>query len=408
MKIVKLPLEGFTVIELGTHVVVPNAGRFLADWGADVIKVEAPAGEEWRKVGPSYCTPMTDEENPLFQEQNANKRLIALNLKSGEGKAVFLRMVAKADVFMSNVRMRSLTKMGLDYETLRQLNPTLIYAHFTGYGTEGAEASKPGFDMSSFWARCGAMRDWSDPEGFPFKPPGGFGDAATSAAFTTGILAAIIGRQNSGKGTFVTSSLHACGLWYNQTGILSAQYGNQYPPSPKEARNPFTHIYQCGDGEYLITTVPNYDANFNRVMEAMGLEQYCDDPRYCRRTPQGLFAGDNLRDFISILNVRFMEKSRDEWMETFARADIACERLLHQRDVVDDRQAWDNGCLHRVDYPASGMSAAFPTVPVRFSEYPVSGMRMSGAVGRDTGEVLEEYGYSKAEIHSMQRDGAVL
>lgn len=404
----KLPLEGYTVIELGTHVVVPNAGRFLADWGAKVIKIEVPSGEEWRKVGPSYCTPMTKEENPLFQEQNANKRLIGLNLKTEEGKEVFRKMIRKADVFIGNVRMRSLAKMGLDYESLKGLNSSLIYAHFTGYGTEGAEASKPGFDMSTFWARSGAMRDWSDPEGFPFKPPGGFGDAATSAAFTTGILAAIIGRQADGKGTFVTSSLHACGIWYNQTGIISAQYGNKYPPSPMEARNPFTHTYKCGDGEYLITTVPNYDANFNRVMTAMGLEEYCDDPRYCRRTDEGLFAGNNLRDFIAIMNARFMEKGRDEWMEILSKADIACERLLHQKDVADDQQAWENGCLERVTFPTSGKSVAFPTVPVRFSEYQVGGMDMPGAVGEDTDEVLQEYGYAQSEIDSMREAKAIL
>ena len=403
----KLPLEGNTVIELGTHVVVPNAGRYLADWGARVIKIEVPSGEEWRKVGPSYCTPMTDEENPLFQEQNANKELIALNLKSPEGKAAFVRLIEKADVFISNVRMKSLAKMGLDYESVKEFNENIIYAHFTGYGNEGEESGKPGFDMSTFWARSGAMRDWSDPHGFPFKPPGGFGDAATSASFTCGILAAMLGRQASGKGTFVTSSLHFCGIWYNQTGIISAQYGNKYPPSPMEARNPFTHTYKCGDGEYIITTVPNYEANFNRVMQAMGLDEYCDDPRYCRRTEEGLFAGSNLRDFIGIMNARFMQKSQSEWMEIFSSADIACERLLHQRETAEDDQAWANGCFERVNFPTSGNSAAFPTVPVRFSEYKVGGMRMAGAVGRDTFKVLKEYGFDESELNEMKQRGAI-
>lgn len=403
-----LPLEGFRVVELGTHVVVPNAARFLADWGADVIKVETPKGEEWRKVGPSYCTPMTDEENPLFQEQNANKRLAAINLKSEGGKEAFLKLITKADIFLSNVRMQSLARMGLDYESLKKVNPELIYAHFTGYGTEGPEASKPGFDMSTFWARSGAMRDWSDPEGFPFKPPGGFGDASTSAAFTTGILAAIIGKQRTGKGTFVTSSLQSCGLWYNQTGIVSAQYGNKYPPSPMGARNPFTHIYKCGDGEYVIITVPNYDLKFNHMMEAMGLSQYCDDPRYCRRTSEGLFAGNNLYDFISIMNAKFLEKTQDEWVQVFSEADIACERLLHQKEAAEDEQAWANGCFEKVDFPTSGNSVAFPTVPVRFSEYQVSGMKMAGAVGRDTTEVLLQNGYTEAEIQALREANAVL
>ena len=146
----KLPLEGVNVVELGTHVVVPNATRFLADWGANVIKIEAPLGEEWRKVGPSYKTPMTDEENPLFQEQNSNKRLIGINLKSEDGVAVFCKLIARADIFVSNVRMNSLLKMGLGYDDVKAFNASIIYAHFTGYGHKGADAARPGFDMSTF------------------------------------------------------------------------------------------------------------------------------------------------------------------------------------------------------------------------------------------------------------------
>ena len=403
----KLPLEGVNVVELGTHVVVPNATRFLADWGANVIKIEAPLGEEWRKVGPSYKTPMTDEENPLFQEQNSNKRLIGINLKSEDGVAVFCKLIARAYIFVSNVRMNSLLKMGLGYDDVKAFNASIIYAHFTGYGHKGADAARPGFDMSTFWARSGSMRDWVDSDSFPFKPPGGFGDAATSAAFTTGILAALYAKKATGEGTFVTSSLLGCGIWYNQTGIISAQYGNDYPVSRMSARNPFTHIYKCKGDEYIIITVPNYDGRYEHVCKAMGLDEYVHDERYAKRNEQGLFFEKNLEDFVSIMNARFMEKTQHEWCDILNDADIACEKLVHMREVPDDKQAWDNGYFENIHFPTSGKDVAFPAVPVSFSAFRSKPARLPGTVGCDTSAIMNDLAYSADEIACMRKNGAI-
>ena len=151
-----LPLEGLRVVELGTHFAVPSVARMLADWGAEVVKVEGINGEPWRTVGRNQKCTITDEENPFFTVPNANKKFLALNLKSADGKTALMKLISTADIFLSNMRIPALTKLGFDYDTLSAAYPELIYVHFTGYGYQGPDAAKPGFDSVAFW--IGAQR----------------------------------------------------------------------------------------------------------------------------------------------------------------------------------------------------------------------------------------------------------
>ncbi|MCR4672996.1 MAG: CoA transferase [Lachnospiraceae bacterium] len=401
------PLEGLKVVELGTHVVVPTAGRFMADLGAEVIKVENNRGEEWRKIGPSYKTPSTTEENPIFQQQNVNKKLIAINLKSDEGKEVFFKLIKQADIFITNVRMKSLVKLGLDYESLKAMNPGLVYGHFSGYGLKGPEAARPGFDFSSLWARSGAFRDWTDPSSIPFKPVGAFGDCSSSTAVVAGVMSAYVSKLKTGEGRFVTSSLYSCGIWYNMTGITSAQYGVNYPLSHKAARNPFYHIYRCGDGEYIVIIVVDYTGKYNTIMEIMGLEQYKDDPRYMYRTGDSLFKDDHVREMIDILDDQFLTKSAKEWCEIFGKADLAAELLVSMASVPEDEQAIANGYFHKYSFPTSGKEVSFPTVPVQFNGYENPDFVLPGDPGSNSEEVMAMLGYSKEEYESLKSDGTV-
>ncbi len=145
----KLPLEGLKVIELGTHFAVPSVTRMLADWGAEVVKVESIAGDAWRIVGRNQKCPITDEENPFFMVPNANKKFVALNLKEEQGKEALIKLIGTAEIFISNMRMPALTKLGFDYQQLSKRYPELIYVHFTGYGYKGPDAAKPGFDWQA-------------------------------------------------------------------------------------------------------------------------------------------------------------------------------------------------------------------------------------------------------------------
>ena len=153
----KMPLEGIRVVELATVVAAPTASRVLCAFGAEVIKVETKIGDEMRRAGEFEMVVCEDDKNPLFTIQNSGKRLTSIDLKNPDGKAAFLKLLETADVFLTNVRLPSLGRLGLDYETLHKAYPGLVYAHFSGFGPKGPDAAKPGFDSTAFWLRSGPM-----------------------------------------------------------------------------------------------------------------------------------------------------------------------------------------------------------------------------------------------------------
>ena len=156
----KMPLEGIRVVELATVVAAPTASRVLCAFGAEVIKVETKIGDEMRRAGEFEMVVCEDDKNPLFTIQNSGKRLTSIDLKNPDGKAAMLKLLETADVFLTNVRLPSLGRLGLDYETLHAAYPGLVYAHFSGFGPKGPDAAKPGFDSTAFWLRSGPMADW--------------------------------------------------------------------------------------------------------------------------------------------------------------------------------------------------------------------------------------------------------
>lgn len=399
------PLTGIRVVELGTHVAVPNVTRAMADCGAEVIKVEGLKGEEWRILGKNYGIPYSAEENALFTAQNANKKFIALDLKTAPGKEALLKLISQADVFISNVRLKSLMKMGLDYDSLKDRFPKLVYCHFTGFGYQGPDAARPGFDMAAFWARSGAMVDWNNVGDFPMKPVSGFGDATTANLMLSGVLMALLAREKSGKGTLVSTSLYGSALWYNVSGVIQAQscYQIPYPKSRYAPANPFSHIYGCKDGNWIIITVVDYDKKKEAVFHALGMEAYMDDPRFANmKTLQ-----DNIDEVVKILNERFLEKTRDEWAAAFEENDIVYEKLVHYAEIEEDPQAWENGYLEKVTFP-TGTTVAMARFPLLFSEYELKPIHPTSGVGCDTQEILAKAGYSDAEISAMRENGAII
>ena len=181
------PLSGIKVIELAAFVAAPTVGRLMADMGADVIKVESPAGDGWRATGISYLPKrFNEDENPVFDIYNNGKKFVCLDLKAPEGIEALHKLLADADVFLTNTRPRSLAKLGLDYETLSQKYPQLIYAHVLGYGEKGPEKDTPAFDTTAFWSRGGFLRDLAPdgPDYFPVNAPSGVGDYSVSGFVT--------------------------------------------------------------------------------------------------------------------------------------------------------------------------------------------------------------------------------
>ncbi|HOE09169.1 MAG TPA: CoA transferase, partial [Treponemataceae bacterium] len=176
-----LPLAGINVIELATVVAAPAVGRVLATYGANVIKIEAPPdGDLIRGMSKGHQLPSEPYNSPLFDVLNSGKKTISINLKSEKGKEALHKLLEQSDIFITNVRMKSLIRMGLGYDALKDKYPRLIYGHFSGFGLEGPDADRPGFDTTAFWLRSGAIMDWVVPGSFVIRPSFGFGDLATS------------------------------------------------------------------------------------------------------------------------------------------------------------------------------------------------------------------------------------
>lgn len=403
-----LPLKGITIIELGTNLAVPAATRILADWGAEVIKVEDLKGDPWRNIGiQNYGCPIESDENPIFAIPNANKKFVSINIKTSNGIKAMKSLLKNCDVFVSNIRAQGLERLGLDYESVKELNPNIIYTHFSGYGSKGEEATRPGYDLTAFWARSGALIDWSDPESYPMKPSGGFGDFVTSMSIAAGILAAVIGRTTTGMGTKINSSLYGSSIWYNGVSIVSAQekYGNEFPKSKMNPHNPFASIYQCSDNEWIITTINQYNQYYNKVCGILEMNDLIDNEDY--NTIDKLKADKSImQSFIVRMVEAFKTKTCQEWFDVFNYNDLPCEKLVHHKNVSTDEQAKANGYIKDIKFE-NGEIAAMPSTPIQFSSYNLDRYDTYSRVGLDTAEVLKDNGFTDNEIEQMSNDNSI-
>lgn len=397
-------LNGVKIVELANYAAAPAATRMLADWGADVIKVEGPSSDPMRFYSANACNCHTQEENPLYQFENANKKGIALDLKRPEGMAALHRLLESADVFVTNTRLQSLTKLGLNYETLHAKYPRLIWAHVTGLGIEGREASKPGFDITAFWSRSGALLDLTQPGSAPNTSPPGAGDHTLSLGLAAGILGALLKQRETGEGERVTISLIGTATWAYAMPILATQYGDVYPKSRLKPMHPLNASYRCKDGEWFMCTVIEYERFYATVCKILGLEQIIDDPRYS--TYEEVKKEERRTELVKMLDDAFSSQDRNYWIEQFAVNDVPCESIRHFVDVPKDPQAWANSNLVTFKFE-NGHEAAMPCSPVQFSVNVAPPCERAPHVGEHNDEVLKACGYSDAQIAEMYKSGAI-
>lgn len=400
------PLQGVKVVELATVVAAPAAARVLSDFGAEVIKVEALNGDLLRETGRGHSMPTEDGNNPLFDMFNSGKKMIALNLKAEDGMRVMQELLAQADIFISNVRMPSLQRLGLDYTALHKKFPNLIYGHFSGFGLAGNEAGDPGFDVTAFWMRSGAMLDTLTPGSFPLRPSYAFGDLATSASFVSGILMALYARTQGNGGTLVSTSLLNSGLWCNSTYLVNAQekYGRQYPLDRFAPWDPFTDYYQCADGEWVGIIEKLYSKDKSIFADLFDMPELLEDPDL--ETLRTMAASGKVKETAEKVAAKMAQKPSDEWMKLLKERDVPTERIRHFKDASKDVQAWANGYLEEVDY-RDGAATIVPTPPMQFSEYGRKSFSPAKRIGGNTREILMDLGYSEDEIVSLQSKKAI-
>lgn len=395
------PLDGIKVVELGTHVAVPKAARMMADWGAEVIKIEPPRGEAWRNVIPRvWNLPSEDGNNPIMQPENANKRSLSLNLKEETGREVLFKLLEDADVFLTNTRGAALEKLGINYEILQEKFPKLIFAHFTGFGNNGPEKDRPGFDVAAFWARSGALLEWGLIENGPIRPHPGFGDGTVASALLSGILAAIIGRYKTGKGDKIDISLYGTGLWYNSAGVLMGQpqYKHKYPKSKFNQTSPLANLYKTIDGDWIMMSIPDYTGNKKKIFEVIGKEHLDADSRF--DTFQTCREGENMHVIVDELTDGFSKTSTKNIVSTLNGLDVVYEVLSNPNDIYKDEQAWANGYLHELTMQ-SGNKVVLPTNPVQFNGMEKPEFNPAPLLGEHTKEILKTLGYDSEKIKEM-------
>ncbi|OUN24280.1 CoA transferase [Pseudoflavonifractor sp. An85] len=401
----KYPLEGVRVVELATFIAGPCCTRFLADLGAQVIKIEGPGGDPYRKTGINEGRPTGDLENTSFDLENANKKGLCINYKTPEGREVLERLLATADVFVTNVREKSLKRHGLDYDSLKQRYPKLVVGQVSGYGEYGPDKDLPGYDFTAYFARGGIMGTMYDKDSAPMTPIAGFGDHPTGLYLSNGILAALYRARETGRGDKITVNLLHSAIWSVAVMLQSAQYGQYtacYPIPRRDIPNPLTMPYRTQDDRWLQLGVPAYDALYNRCMEALGLPELKEDPRFY---PQSHLPA-HLHTFYDLLVERIAQQSLGEWCKILTDADIPYAVTQTWEELLEDPQAWANDCYYKMKYP-TGQERTLVRPPVHMRETPLPEYKRGPYVGEQTWELLPSLGYTREQIESMLKSGAV-
>ncbi len=395
------PLEGIKVVELASFVAAPTAGRMLAEMGADVIRVESTAGDPWRFYGVNCGLPVADEENPLFDLYNLGKRDIQLDTKTPEGKEILLRLLGEADVFITNNRLKSLVRAGLDYDSLKDRFPKLVYGLVTGYGQTGPDVDAPGYDGVAFFSRSGMLADMAEPGGYPASAPGCVGDGATGAALFGGICAALLNRERTGMGDFVETSLFGNAVWLCGTMSAFEQYGYHYPKKRSEMGALYT-FYKCKDGEWLHLAVTQHDRYWRPLAEALNVPELAEDERF----KNAALISKNRAQLIPLLEKAFSQFDYDEIAARLKERDIVFDRMRHYRELAADPQAVANGFVKEHIYE-NGHSFMMAMLPVHMRNMDETGTGRGPQMGEHTDEILKQYGYSEEEILRLKEAKAV-
>lgn len=400
----KGPLSGVRVVEMSVFVAAPVTARLLADMGADVIKVEAPAGDSWRPASIGYLPRFSADENPVFDIYNTGKRHISLNVKTPEGKEAFFRLLDEADVFVTNLRPAALKRLGLSYDDLKDRYPSLIYAAVLGYGEKGPDADMPAYDTTAFWSRSGFLRDMAVKEDnfyMPVTAPSSVGDTATGYLLMGEICAALYRRTGTGTGDYVTSTLFHNGVFCMGTMAIVTQepFGRKYPA--KRIDHGFTGNFECADGEWIFFPA-GVGSNVPKYFEMIGHPEFVEDPRF---EPSQRWKNREL--IFNYLQDAIIQKPAEYWVKYGREHDLPITYMSHFSDVTKDEQAWANGYLEHVKF-RNGNVDVMPASPIEMRSACPPPTRPAPAVGAHTAEILRSLGYTEEQIAAMLASGAAV
>lgn len=396
-------MAGVRVVEVAEHTFVPAASMILADWGADVIKVERGTGGG--DPGRHLRLPGTGGKvNPFFEAGNRGKRSIALDLNQPAGRAQLDLLLDSADVFVTSLRRGAREKLGIEPAALMARNPRLIYARGTGYGLNGAMADDGGFDFPSSWCRSGSGYAQTFPGGEPPQQPGSVGDLCGGATLAGAIAAALFKRERTGKGSIVDNALYMVGTYIMSQSVIMASIGAPRGQAIPQANagNPLLNQYRTSDDRWLSICLLNdsWWPDFARHIDRIDL---IEDARYATHDARAT----NAAELVAELNRVFAAHDFAYWRAALADMEGVWAPMQNSSEVIADPQALENGFVTRVDVDGE-TSYLVGASPAQFDERPVGALRGGPGYGEHSDAILGEIGLDPAAIAGLRATGAVV
>ena len=394
--------EGLKVLDCASFIAAPAAATVLSDFGAEVIKIEPPGTGDPYRLLPKLPGYPISEHNFAWLLEARNKRSLALDLAKPEGREVLYRLVAEADVFITNFPPGVRKRLGITYEEIGTKNPRLIYASFTGYGEKGAEADKPGFDSNAYWARSGLMDlVRADENTTPARSTPGMGDHPCAMALYGAIVTALYKRERTGEGSHVSSNLMANGLWaagvLAQAKLCGAQFQERRPR--ERALNAVVNHYRCKDGRWLILSLLNEERQWPTLAGCMGREDLIADARFATKADRHARS----LELIAIFDQVFATKSLAEWRAILDGNGLVFGVIGILDDIPTDTQMIENEVL--VPFENDALLTINSPIWVDGSEKVKP--KRPPEVGEHSEDILRESGYDDVTIRNLKASGAV-
>jgi crotonobetainyl-CoA:carnitine CoA-transferase CaiB-like acyl-CoA transferase len=398
-------LRGVKVLEVAQWWLAPSATSLLAEWGADVVKVEHPVhGDAIRGLTTSGTMPGSFDFNFMLEQCNHGKRSIGLDIARPEGRAILERLVQQADVFVTNFLPSSREKLQIDVDRVWAVNPQIIYARAHGAGDRGPERDRGGFDAASFWARGSVAYQLTPAEArTPVVPRPSFGDGIAGLSLAGAVAAALYGRERRGEPAVIDVSLLGTAIWVMSPDVVAAALipGGLPSIARKGQANPISNTYRTADGRWIWLVMLQADRHWPELCEHIGRVDLIDDERFA--TAQARAA--NVAACMAELEAAFASHTLDEWRERLAGVEGVWAPVQSPTEILDDPQVLANGYIPEVDYGGQ-QTHRLVVGPAQFDNQPPR-LAPAPTVGQHTDEVLLEFGLDWDEIVQLKVAGVV-